>query len=327
MEKVRHAAQEFLKNVEKPVARSFADLMIGTLDIIEVAGSREVRNELVPTGFSDVDTLTGGMRPGSLIVIGACPSIGKSTLMITVCATSALRYELPAGLFSFEMAEQEMLMRILSAESRVSHIALRSGMMSDDEWSRLARKMSEVADAPLWLSYSANMTAEDFEAQARALCVERKLRLLAVDNIDIMLNATENPIDVLYRLKSLAADLSVPILLTANMRKRRKGDIYERPHMDDLWHAEPIETVADIVILLNRPDYYEPESPRAGEIDLIFMKNRFGPTATIILAFQAHYCRIVDLFISEERGPDWSFKSNKSDKTESDDGGVSQKSE
>jgi replicative DNA helicase len=306
-EKIRSVAQAVRETIQQQPARSYAELMIGTLDEIEAVSTRVIGRELVPTGFSDVDALTSGMRPGSLIVIGAEPSIGKSILLITICAKSALSFGLPTAIFSNEMTERDIQVRILSAESRVPHHSVRSGAMTEDQWAQLARRMGEAVDAPLWLSYSPCLSISDLEEKAKSLSDERSLRLLAIDNIDAVIAAHE-PELVLYRLKEVAAELHIPILMTANMRKRSKVKSYERADTSQLWHAEAIESIADMLIILNREDAYEPETPRAGEIDLAFVKNRHGPTATVTLAFQAHYSRVVDLFISNERRVDWSFK-------------------
>jgi len=320
LDEVRKVTPKVSSDAGKSAARSFAELMPSTLDVIEAAGIREITSGLVPTGLADLDALTGGLRPGSLIVIGACPSIGKSTLVITMCATSAIRFELPTALFSAEMSEHEIIMRILSAESRVAHVALRGGMMSVDDWSRLARRMSQTADAPFWLTYSPELAVENLETQAKLLHAERRLKLLAIDNVNSMAGSAEEAREVWLRLKTLAVDLSIPILATTNTRKRLKDGMYERPRVDDLWGAEAIESIADMIILLDRPDYYEFESPRAGEIDLIVARNRFGPTVTMSMAFQGHYCRIVDLFISEEQGPAWSSKVDKKADTDDNSG-------
>jgi replicative DNA helicase len=206
-EKVRSAAQAVRETIQHQPARPFAELMSGTLDEIEAVGTRMIGPHLVPTGFSDTDALTGGMRPGSLIVIGAEPSIGKSVLLITICAKNAISYSLPTAIFSTEMTEREIQVRILSAESRVPHHSIRSGLMNDDDWARFAKRMVQVADAPLWLSYSPGLNISYLEEKAKLLSNEGKLRLLAVDNIDTLMGATSGPELVLYRLRQLAAEL------------------------------------------------------------------------------------------------------------------------
>jgi replicative DNA helicase len=302
VDKVRHVTLAARETIQSRAALPFAQLLGNTLDEIEAAATYGTVGMAVPTGFADVDTLTGGLRAGSLIVIASRSSIGKSMLAISICTNAAMMHGMPCALFSCEMSESEIQMRILSAQARVPHHSLRAGMMTEDEWTRLARRMSEVVDAPLWLSYSPSMTMGDLEGESKTLKDERGLKFLAIDNIDPLLRRVDEPEEILYDdLKQLAADLGVPILITTHMRNASETGSYRRPEIADLPHAGSIEAVADILILLDRLDAYDLESPRAGEIDLMFVKNRHGPAATVTLAFQAHYCRIVDLFISNEQ--------------------------
>jgi replicative DNA helicase len=305
--KARLAVQSIRANSDNRSASAFSELMPGTLDVIEAAGARNIALGLVPTGFSDIDALTGGLRPGQLVAIGSRPSAGKSTLLITICAHSAIKYDVLTAIFSTESTEREIQMRILSAESRVPYHALRAGFMNDSDWARLARRMSEVADAPLRLSHSPRLSITDFSSQARGLAGEGRPALLAIDNIDALIAASGAPTDTLYDLKQIAAELKIPILVTANMRDSPDASEDRPLGVSNLWYAEAIEAIADIVTIVHRPDSYNLESPRAGEVDLIFAKNRNGPTATITVAFQAHYSRMVDMFISDNPGPGWSF--------------------
>lgn len=320
-DRVRLATQAVRETIQHQSARPFADLMRGTLDGIEAAGRRSASRELIPSGFADMDTLTGGLWPGHLAVIASRPSIGKSMVLITMCAQSAVRHGLATAIFSNEMTERDIQTRILSAEARVPHHLIRSGQMSDDDWTRLARQMSSIIDAPLWISYSPCLNISGLENGAKALASDGQLRLLAIDNIDALMTATNEPEQVLYRLKQLAVELDVPILVTAQMRRPPNAAPHVRPEIGQLWHAELIEAVADVLVLLNRPDADELESPRAGEIDFVFAKNRHGATATTTLAFQSHYCRVVDLFIPDERHREsWYMPGERTGSEQSEDG-------
>jgi replicative DNA helicase len=185
-------------------------------------------------------------------------------------------------------------------------------MMGEEDWRRVAQRMGEIADAPLWLFHSANPDLTSLEDETKALSDAYGLRLIAIDNVDALMNGNTGPEETLYRLKQLAADLGVPILVTATMKTHADARTHGRPDMNDLTNSDPIGAIVDILILLDRPDAYDVESSRAGEIDLIFAKNRYGPIATATLAFQGYYCRMLDLFVSSDPGRDWSFKGLKS---------------
>lgn len=319
IDQVRSVTEVSRDKIRHQGSSSFAALLPDTLDEIEATGTRKVNRELVPTGFADVDALTGGMRAGSLVVIAARPSIGKTTLLLTICANTALKYGLGTAVFSSEMTEREIQMRLLAAESRVPHHSLRSGFMTEQDWARLAQKMSGIVDSQIWLSYSAYPNITALENEARILSDENQLRLIAIDNLDALAVCNDEPEKTLYRLKRLAGDLKVPILATACIRNQAPQSNDSRPEVDGLWNSDPVAAIADILVLLDRPDAYDVESPRVGEIDLVFVKNRHGPTATVTLAFQSHYSRAVDLFISSNSEMDWSFNADKEPDDDSGD--------
>src|SRR5690606_33029929 len=122
-----------------------------------------------PTGFADLDQLTNGLHPGQMIVIAARPAIGKSTLGLDLARSAAIKHGMTTVIFSLEMSRNEITMRLLSAEARVALHAMRSGMMTDDDWTRLARRMSEVAEAPLFIDDSPNMSMMEIRAKCRRL--------------------------------------------------------------------------------------------------------------------------------------------------------------
>ena len=133
--------------------------------------------------------------------------------------------------------------------------------------------------------------------------------VIAIDSLDALVTHSQRPEETLYRLKRLAADLSVPILVTACMKNPSSRNSHVRPEINELWNSDPIAGIVDLLVLLDRPDAYDLESSRAGEIDLVVAKNRHGPTATVTVAFQGHYCRMVDLFSDAQR--DWTFNTGK----------------
>ena len=144
-----------------------AALMEGTLDEIEAIQAHDGRMVGVPTGFADLDQLTNGLHPGQMIVVAARPAVGKSTLGLDVARSAAIKHQLTTVIFSLEMGRNEITMRLLSAEARVALHHMRSGTMSDDDWAKLARKMGEVSDAPLFIDDSPNMSMMEIRAKAR----------------------------------------------------------------------------------------------------------------------------------------------------------------
>ncbi len=225
----------------------------------------------------------------------------NSTLALDFARAAAIRHSMATVLFSLEMGRNEITMRLLSAESRVSLQTMRTGQMSDDDWARLARRMSEVADAPLFIDDSPNMSMMEIRAKCRRLKQRHDLRFVIVDYLQLMSspkrveNRQQEVSELSRSLKLLAKELEVPVVALSQLNRGPEQRTDKRPMLSDLRESGSIEQDSDLVILLHREDQYEKESPRAGEADLIVAKHRNGPTATVTVAFQGHYSRFVDM--------------------------------
>jgi replicative DNA helicase len=200
------------------------------------------------------------------------------------------------------MGRNEITMRLLSAEARVPMHVMRTGQMSDDDWARLARRMSEVADAPLFIDDSPNMSLMEIRAKCRRLKQRHDLKLVIIDYLQLMSsssrrveNRQQEVSEFSRSLKLLAKELEVPVVALSQLNRGPEQRQDKRPMLSDLRESGSIEQDSDVVILLHREDAYERESPRAGEADLIIAKHRNGPTATVTVAFQGHYSRFVDM--------------------------------
>ncbi|TQL57157.1 replicative DNA helicase [Rarobacter faecitabidus] len=255
----------------------------------------------VPTGFDDLDSLTNGLHAGQMIVIAARPAIGKSTLGIDIVRSAAIKHNQTAVVFSLEMSRTEIAMRLLSAESELSLQKLRTGRVDANDWSRLANTQKRIADAPLYIDDSPNMSLMEIRAKCRRLKQRHDLKLVVIDYLQLMtsgkrVESRQQEVSEFSRaLKLLAKELEVPVIAISQLNRGPEQRTDKRPQMSDLRESGSIEQDADMVILLHREDAYEPESPRAGEADLIVAKHRNGPTATIAVAFQGRYSRFKNM--------------------------------
>jgi replicative DNA helicase len=277
------------------------DVMEGMLDELERIQNHKDELTGVPTGLRDFDSLTGGLQPGQLIVIAARPAMGKSTLAIDFARCCSIKHGLPSQVFSLEMGRNEVAMRINSAEARVGLHHMRLGTMTEDDWSRLARRMPDIQAAPLYIDDSPNITINYIRSRARKRKAKTGLSLIVVDYIQLMESDTrsenrQQEVSKISRnLKLLAKELEVPVIALSQLNRGPEQRTDKKPVISDLRESGAIEQDADMVVLLHREDAYEKESPRAGEADLIVAKHRNGPTATITAAFQGHYSRFVDM--------------------------------
>ncbi|MGI8648493.1 MAG: replicative DNA helicase [Mycobacteriales bacterium] len=280
-----------------------AELLQPAMDEIETIGAHGGVMSGVPTSFADLDALTNGLHPGQLIVVAARPGLGKSTMALDVVRSATIKHNLPAAIFSLEMSKIEITMRLLSAEARVPLHHLRSGRLSEDEWTKLARRIGEVSEAPLFIDDSPNMTMMEVRAKARRLKQRHDLRLIVLDYLQLMSSAKrvesrQQEVAELSRgLKLLAKELEVPVIAVSQLNRGPEQRTDKRPQLSDLRESGSIEQDSDVVILLHRDDYYEKESARAGEADFIVAKHRNGPTDVITVAFQGHFSRFVDMSV------------------------------
>jgi replicative DNA helicase len=303
-ELVDRAQAEIYGVTERRVSEDFlplSEIMPGALDEIEAIGSRGGVMTGVPTGFADLDALTNGLHAGQMVVIAARPAIGKSTLALDLARASAVKHRLATVMFSLEMSRNEITMRLLSAEARVPLQAMRTGQLGEEDWTRLARRMSEVVDAPLFIDDSPNMSMMEIRAKCRRLKQRHDLRMVIVDYLQLMSsprrveNRQQEVSEMSRSLKLLAKEIDVPVVAISQLNRGPEQRNDKRPLLSDLRESGSIEQDSDVVILLHREDAYERESPRAGEADMIIAKHRNGPTTTVTVAFQGHYSRFVDM--------------------------------
>jgi replicative DNA helicase len=204
-------------------------------------------------------------------------------------------------IFSLEMSKSEIVMRLLSAEAKIKLADMRSGRMSDDDWTRLARRMSEISEAPLFIDDSPNLTMMEIRAKARRLRQRADLRMIVVDYLQLMtsgkrVESRQVEVSEFSRhLKLLAKELEVPVIAISQLNRGPEQRTDKKPMLSDLRESGSLEQDADMVILLNRPDAFERDDPRGGEADLILAKHRNGPTKTVTVAHQLHLSRFANM--------------------------------
>ena len=211
--------------------------MAGTLEEIDAIASRGGVMAGVPTGFADLDAVTNGLHAGQMIVVAARPAIGKSTLGLDLARSASIKHGLTSAIFSLEMSRNEIAMRLLSAEASIALNHLRSGTMSDDDWQKLARKMSAVSEAPLFIDDSPNMTMMEIRAKCRRLKQRHDLRLVVIDYLQLMssgkkVESRQQEVSEFSRsLKLLAKELEVPVVAICQLNRGAEQRTDKRPQM------------------------------------------------------------------------------------------------
>ncbi|NHI19449.1 replicative DNA helicase [Phycicoccus endophyticus] len=273
---------------------ALGELLNETMEEIEAASGRTDELIGVPTGFIELDELTHGLHPGQMVVVAARPAVGKSTLGIDIVRTAAIKHDMAAAVFSLEMSRTEITMRILSAEATIQLQDLRRGLKNQEQWTKLARIMGKISNAPLFIDDSPNMSLMEIRAKARRLKQQHNLKLVVIDYLQLMTSGKkvesrqQEVAEFSRALKLLAKELEVPVVAISQLNRGPEQRTDKRPQMSDLRESGSIEQDADVVILLHR-DRSDPE--RDGEADVIVAKHRNGPTKDLVLAFQGHYSR------------------------------------
>jgi replicative DNA helicase len=225
----------------------------------------------------------------------------NSTLGLDFMRSCSIKHRLASVIFSLEMSKSEIVMRLLSAEAKIKLGDMRSGRMSDDDWTRLARRMSEISEAPLYIDDSPNLTMMEIRAKARRLKQKADLRLVVVDYLQLMssgkkVESRQLEVSEFSRhLKLLAKELEVPVIAISQLNRGPEQRTDKKPMLSDLRESGSLEQDADMVILLNRPDAFDRDDPRGGEADLIVAKHRNGPTKTVTVAHQLHLSRFANM--------------------------------
>lgn len=305
---VDEAQQTLFEVTEKRASedyKSLSELMQPTFDEIESIENSGDALSGVPTGFQRLDKLTNGLHPGQMIIVAARPGIGKSTFALDVCRAAAIKHNLPAAFFSLEMSRTEIVMKVLSAESGVSLGRIRGGKMDESDWQRITDKSGQIGEAPFFIDDSPNLTMMEIRAKARRLKQKHDLQLLVVDYLQLMTSGKKvesrqlEVSEFSRQIKLLAKELEIPVValsqLSRNVEQRKDGV----PQLSDLRESGSLEQDADIVIMLHRPEAYNPNptDEERGVAAFHVLKHRNGETGKIEALFQGHYSRFTDPFV------------------------------
>ncbi len=300
---VDRAQAEIYEVTERRTSEDYVrieDLLQSTMDELERIQVND-GNGGVPTGFEQLDEMLHGLHPGQMVVVAGRPGSGKSTLAMDFARSAAIRNHAATVIFSLEMSKQDIMMRLFSAEARVKLNDIRAGRMSDDDWRKIALRSSELAEAPLFIDDSPNLTMMEIRAKSRRLKQRHDLKLIVIDYMQLMtsgkrVESRQQEVSEFSRaMKLIAKELGVPVVALSQLNRGPEQRTDKKPMLSDLRESGSIEQDADVVLLVHREDMYERESPRAGEADIIIAKHRNGPTGNAVVAFQGHLSRFVDM--------------------------------
>jgi replicative DNA helicase len=281
------------------------EILHGEVDRLEKLSTGETELTGTPSGFRDVDAVTGGFQPGNLIIVAARPAMGKSALVANIAENVAVKKGQAVAFFSLEMSEVELAQRFIACRARISGDKLRKGQVSKRDWPKVLRACNELEEAPLWFDDSSDLGILDLRAKARRLHAQEQdrggLGLIILDYIQLMrsddhrANRVEQVGQISRGLKILARELEVPVVAISQLSRAPEQRTPPKPQLSDLRESGQIEQDADVVAFLYREDYYrDPDEEPDGLADLIIAKHRNGPIGTRKLVFLDRYPKFAD---------------------------------
>jgi len=262
----------------------------------------QARGEMLglPTGFIDVDRLLSGLWPQDLIILAARPSMGKTSLALSIALNVAKR-GIPVGFFSLEMSKEQLVQRLLTAEAKVDYRRVRTADLEEEDWQKLVDAAARIAQAAIFIDDTPGLSVREMRARARRLQAEHGLGLLVIDYLQLMQshrrveNRQQEIADISRSLKGLAKELNIPVLALSQLSRAVEQRQDKRPVMSDLRESGALEQDADVIMFIYREEYYRPETEKKGIAEVIVAKQRNGPVGMVELAFLREFTCFVNL--------------------------------
>ena len=274
------------------------EILKETFSRIENLHDRQSRLTGLSSGYYDLDDKTCGLQPSELIIVAARPSMGKTSLVLNIVEHVGVVEKKPVVIFSLEMSAQQVAQNMLCSHARIDAHKLRMGFLDDKQWSDLSYGLGSLSEAPIFIDDTPGLTVLEVRAKARRLKAQYDIQMVAVDYLQLMESSRaenrQQEISVISRrLKSLARELKIPVIAVSQLNRSVESREGHRPRMSDLRESGSIEQDADVIVLLHRDNYYDPDKDNTAE--LIIAKQRNGPTGVVKLAFLSHFMRFESL--------------------------------
>ncbi|HEY9597558.1 MAG TPA: replicative DNA helicase, partial [Cyanophyceae cyanobacterium] len=253
----------------------------------------------ISSDFYDLDAMTGGFQRSDLIIVAGRPSMGKTSFALGIARNVA--EEFPVAIFSLEMSKEQLVQRILAGEAEIESNYLRTGRIAASQWEQLTYAMGILANLPIYIDDTPNQTVNQMRSQVRRLQAEqgKQLGLVLIDYLQLMEGNSDNRVQELSRitrgLKGLARELNVPVIALSQLSRGVEARTNKRPMMSDLRESGSIEQDSDLIIMLYRDEYYQPDTPDRGIAEVIITKHRNGPTGVVKLLFDPQFTRFRNL--------------------------------
>lgn len=277
------------------------DVLVNSIQKIEEVSKLKGSITGIPTGFIDFDNKTAGLQPSDLILIAARPSMGKTAFALNIAQHAAIRKGIPTAIFSLEMNKEQMVNRLISSEAMLDAQKIRTGELATEDWSKIARSIGPLSDAPLYINDTPGISIMELRAKCRKLKLEKGLGLILIDYLQLMSGSgrsesRQQEISEISRsLKALAREIDAPVIALSQLSRAVESRADRRPMLSDLRESGAIEQDADVVAFLYRDEYYHPDTEKKNQAEVIIAKQRNGPTGTVDLMWLGAYTRFANM--------------------------------
>ncbi len=301
---MRRSAGESLVHVK--------DVLYNTYANIEELSRLKGRVSGVPTGFTALDNMLTGLHGGELIILGARPSMGKTSLAMNMAGHAALAAGKSVAVFSLEMPREQIALRLLCSDARVDMQRVRQGRLDSNDWMRLAKSIGPMSNSRLYIDDTAGITPSQLRSRCRRLMMDKGLDLIVLDYLGLMHSDTKSEnrqlevSEISRQLKAIALELKVPLIACAQLSRASTQRDNKRPALSDLRDSGSIEQDADVVMFIHREGYYNPEAEEKNIGEIIVSKQRNGPLGTVKVAWLSEYTTYANL-APEAMGSDKPF--------------------
>ena len=311
---------EMFKIAEGTIKKDSAPIAVlinEALKQIEEAGKREDGLSGVPTGFTELDRLTSGFQKSDMIVIAARPSMGKTAFILSTLRNMAVDHKVPVAMFSLEMANLQLVNRLIVSETELEHDKIKNGRLTTEDWTRLEERTKALLDAPIFLDDTPALSIFEFRAKCRRLKQKHNIQCVFVDYLQLMsapnAGSREQEISTISRqLKAVAKELNIPVIALSQLNRSVDTQKDFRPQLSNLRESGAIEQDADIVCFIHRPEYYKITEDQEGNsligvAEIIVAKHRNGAVGDVRLRFEKEFAKFVDYNSAIPSAGDFSF--------------------
>ena len=277
------------------------DILVEAFEKIEDIYHNKGKLTGTPTGFIDIDHRTAGLQPSDFILIAARPAMGKTTLALNIAQNAAIKYKVPIAIFSLEMSKEQLISRLIASEAMIDLQKLRTGTLEQEDWIKIARSMAPLSEAPIYIDDTPGISISELRAKCRRLKLEKNIGLVVIDYLQLMsgsgkLESRQQEISTISRsLKSIAREINAPIVALSQLSRACEARTDHRPMLSDLRESGAIEQDADVVMFIYRDEYYNPDSEKKGQAEIIIAKQRNGPTGHADLMWFGNYCKFANM--------------------------------